>query len=157
MITENNGGKQTYKKFGPFSALSEQNGLKCGRIFVQQLYFYSAFRQLYFLFGPWLCGQLAALYGAEAVSPGYPSMYFLLDGEGRRAIDNFRQQLFRNWFRLCLSQNNLPDAGYNVALLHFTILHCFLYENFNETIFVTVYRASLLPVKNDTTDLTTEN
>jgi hypothetical protein len=78
-------------------------------------------------------------------------------GRGGRAIDNFSPQLFRNLVRLCLSQNNYPDAGHNFALLHFTILQCFTSKNFNETIFVTVYRASLLPVKNDTADLTTEN
>jgi hypothetical protein len=84
-------------------------------------------------------------------------MYFLLDEGGGEQLTIFSQQLFRNWFCFCLSQNNYPDAGYNVALLHFTILHCFTSENFNETIFVSVYRASLLPVKNDTADLTTEN
>ncbi len=76
---------------------------------------------------------------------------------GGSAIDNFSQRLFQNLFRLCLSQNNYPDAGYNFALVDFSILQCFISENFNETVFVSLYRASLLPVKNDTADLTTEN
>jgi hypothetical protein len=72
------------------------------------------------------------------MGPGYSSVYFLLNGGGGRAIDNFSQQLFRNLFRLC-SQNNYPDVGSNFAQVDFSILQCSKYENLIETVLLCPY------------------